>query len=129
MDTTGAVNRPAAEIVPALALQVTAELKFPVPVTVAEHWLVWLDWMVEGEHATVTDVMVPAGVTVTIAVPDFVASCVAVAVIVTAVLVATTWAVNRPAAEIVPAFALQVTAELKFPVPVTVAEHWLVWPD
>lgn len=39
-DTTGAVNKPEDEIVPALAVQVTAELKFPVPATVAEHWLV-----------------------------------------------------------------------------------------
>jgi len=39
-DTTGAVNRPVDEIVPALALHVTALLKLPVPVTVAEHWLV-----------------------------------------------------------------------------------------
>jgi hypothetical protein len=38
--TTGAVNRPADEMVPALAVHVTAELKFPVPETVAEHWLV-----------------------------------------------------------------------------------------
>jgi len=36
----GAVRTPDAEIEPAVALQVTDELKLPVPVTVAEHWLV-----------------------------------------------------------------------------------------
>jgi len=36
------------------------------------------------------------GFTVTVVVPDFVVSCVDVAVIVTGVLVDTTWAVNRP---------------------------------
>lgn len=35
--TTGAVNKPAVVIVPALAAQVTAVLKLPVPVTVAVH--------------------------------------------------------------------------------------------
>ena len=33
----GAVRRPAAVIVPAVVDQVTAELKFPIPVTVAAH--------------------------------------------------------------------------------------------
>jgi hypothetical protein len=33
----GAVNKPEAEIVPALAAHVTPELKLPVPITVAEH--------------------------------------------------------------------------------------------
>jgi hypothetical protein len=57
----GAVNKPEAEIVPALAAHVTAELKLPVPVTVAEHWLVWPYWMVEGEQLTLTDVIVVGG--------------------------------------------------------------------
>jgi hypothetical protein len=57
-DTVGAVNRPEDDICPALALHVTVELKLPVPVTVAEHWLVWPDVTVEGEHDTVTDVTV-----------------------------------------------------------------------
>jgi hypothetical protein len=57
-DTAGAVNRPEEEIVPALAVHVTPELKFPVPVTTAEHWLVWPDWMVEGEQVTVTEAIV-----------------------------------------------------------------------
>jgi hypothetical protein len=62
-------------------------------------------------------------------VPDFEVSCVELAVIVTCVVEGTTGAVNRPADEIVPALADHVTAELKLPVPVTVAEHWLVWVD
>jgi hypothetical protein len=41
-----------------VALHVTAELKFPVPVTVAEHWLVWPEVTVDGEQATLTPVMV-----------------------------------------------------------------------
>src|ERR1039458_6279453 len=58
----GAVNKPEAEIVPALGgAHVTPELKFPVPVTVAEHWLVWPYWMVEGEQLTLTDVIVVGG--------------------------------------------------------------------
>jgi hypothetical protein len=69
------------------------------------------------------------GFTTTVAVPDLVVSCVEVAVTVTLVAAETMGAVNRPEEDICPAFALQVTAELKFPVPMTVAEHWLVWPD
>lgn len=79
--------------------------------------------MVEGEQVTVTDVMVPEGVTVRVNVPNFEVSCVEVAVIVTGVLEATTGAVNKPAVVIVPALAAQVTAVLKLPVPVTVAVH------
>ena len=54
----GAVNKPELEMVPALAVQVTPELKFPVPITVAEHWLVCPYRMVEGEQVTVTEVIV-----------------------------------------------------------------------
>ena len=42
---------------PALADQVTAELKFPVPLTEAEHWLVWFGCKDVGLHETVTEVM------------------------------------------------------------------------
>ena len=70
-----------------------------------------------------------AGFTVTVAVPDLVASCVEVAVIVTgSVTTPPEGAVNKPELEMVPALAVQFTAELKLPVPVTVAEHWLVCP-
>jgi hypothetical protein len=69
------------------------------------------------------------GFTVTVAVPDFEVSCVEVAVIVTCSAVTPPeGAVNKPEFEMVPALAVHVTPELKLPVPVTVAEHWLVWP-
>jgi len=126
-ETMGAVRTPDAEIEPAVALQVTDELKLPVPVTVAEHWLVLPDETVDGKQLTLTAVIDPIGLTVTDAVPDFVASWVEVAVTVTVVAEETVGAVSSPVEEIVALLlAVQVTAELKFPVPVTVAEHWLV---
>jgi hypothetical protein len=73
-----------------------------------------------------------AGLTVTVVEPDLEVSCVEVAVMVTGVLVATVCAVTEPEDEIVPALAglaLHVTVELKLPVPITVAMHWLVWPE
>ncbi len=69
------------------------------------------------------------GFTVTLAVPDTLVFCVEVAVTVTDVIVVTEGAVNKPAEEIVPALAVHVTAVLKLPVPLTVAEHWLVPPE
>jgi hypothetical protein len=54
--TEGAVNTPAEEMDPALALQVTALLKLPVPPTVALHWLVPPELTVPGEQLTVTEV-------------------------------------------------------------------------
>jgi hypothetical protein len=54
----GAVNKPDEEIVPALALQVTAEVKLPVPLTLAVHWLVAPEVTVVGEQLTLTEVMV-----------------------------------------------------------------------
>ena len=62
--------------------------------------------------------------TVTVVVPDLVVSCVDVAVIVTEL--ALLGAVKLPEELIVPALALHVTAELKLPVPATVALHWEV---
>jgi hypothetical protein len=118
------VNKPELEMVPALAVHVTPELKLPVPITVAEHWLVWPYRMVEGEQLTLTEVIVEPGFTVTVTVPDLLVSCVEVAVIVTCSDVAPPdGAVNKPELEIVPALAVHVTPELKLPVPVTVAEH------
>jgi len=60
--------------------------------------------------------------------PVLVVSCVEVAVIVTWVVNGTVEAVNNPdVALIVPLpLAVQVTLELKFPVPETEALHWLV---
>ena len=101
----------------------TVDAKFPVPITVAEHWLVCPDCTVEGEHDTVTEVIVVVGFTVTVVVPDFDVSWVDVAVMVTRSDASPLGAVNRPEVEIVPALADHVTAELKLPVPITVAEH------
>jgi len=56
--TTGAVKVPLAVIDPALAIQVTPVVKLPVPVTVAEHPINWLDWMGDGKQLAVTPVMV-----------------------------------------------------------------------
>jgi len=53
-----------------------------------------------------------------------------VAVIVTMVATFTDWAVNTPFVSTVPALVPQETVVLKVvPLPVTVAVHWLVWPD
>ncbi len=118
----GAVNSPLESIVPPLAVHVAAELKLPVPCTVAVHCEVALVAIVDGLHATPTEEIV-GGVacTVIIAVPDLVVSCVLVAVTVTDP--AEPGAVNNPLPLIVPPLAVQVTAELKLPVPCTVALH------
>lgn len=109
------------------ANHVTEELKLPVPWTLAEHLLAWLTNITFGAHETSTEVIVEADeFTATVAVPDFAGSCVDVAVM--TALPATAGAVNDPDALIVPLVADQVTAELKLPVPWTVAEYWLVWP-
>jgi len=92
--------------------------------TVAEHWLVCPDETVEGEHVTVTEVMLDCGFTMTVIVPRFVLSWVEVAVIATASdKFPELGAENRPELEIEPALADHVTPELKLPVPVTEAEH------
>ena len=51
------------------------------------------------------------------------------AVMVTWVLTVTAGPVYRPLVSIEPMLAVQVTVSMKLPVPVTVAVHWLVWPD
>ena len=58
--TTGAVSKPVDETEPALAPQVTPVLKFPVPLTFAEHWLVCPEVTVDGEQLTLTAVTVGA---------------------------------------------------------------------
>jgi hypothetical protein len=58
--TVVAVNSPdvALMVPPLLALQVTVELKLPVPETVAVHWLVWPDVMAVGLQLEPTSVIV-----------------------------------------------------------------------
>lgn len=72
----GAVKSPAELIVPALADQVTAELKFPVPFTVAAHCEVALGFMAAGLQAAETDVIAEEedACTVTAVVPDITGS-------------------------------------------------------
>ncbi len=122
----GAVNRPDDEIVPAVADQVTAELKLPVPCTVAVHWAVPPVVTVDGWQLTDTDVMVAVLETETTVDPLVLGCWVLLAVTVT--FPGVVGAVSTPDDEIVPAVANQVTAELKLPVPCTVAVHWAVPP-
>lgn len=118
----GAVKSPDELIVPAVDDHVTVELKLPVPSTVALHCEVELVPMVDGAHVAATEVIVDAAAcTVTDAVADLVVSCVLVAVMVTDPAVA--GAANSPAVLMAPAAADHVTAELKLPVPCTVALH------
>jgi hypothetical protein len=69
------------------------------------------------------------GFTVTEALPLTLVFCVEVAVTVTRRLVVTTGAVSIPDDEMEPADVVQVTLVLKLPLPVTLAEHWLVPPE
>jgi hypothetical protein len=100
--------------------------------TVAEHMLTWPDVTVEGEHEAVTDVTADIGFTTTVVVPDLVLSWVEVAVMVTCSdALPAAGAVYKPELDMEPEPAGDtdhVTPELKLPVPITDAEHWLVWP-
>src|SRR6516165_11302980 len=86
--------------------------------------------MFVGLHVADTEFTNPAVATVMTVEPVFVVSCVDVAVIVTWVVNGTVEAVNNPdVGLIVPLpLAVQVTVELKLPVPETDAVHWLVCP-
>ena len=107
----GPLKSPVAVMAPTLADHVTAELKLPVPVTVAVHCEFVVATMVDGLHAACTEVIVDAGAfTVTETVPALFESCVLVAVTVTAAAVAGD--VKSPLELTVPALADQVTAEL-----------------
>ena len=66
---------------PETAVQLTAELKLPVPATDAEHWLVCAGWRLAGAQETLTDVMVggAGALMVIFAVPNLVESSVEVA--------------------------------------------------
>jgi hypothetical protein len=79
------VNMPALLTLPTLdglTIQITALVKLPVPFTIGEQLDVWLVRIVAGEQAMPKDVMVGTIAIVTTALPDLVASCVEVSVIV-----------------------------------------------
>jgi hypothetical protein len=89
--------------------QLTELLKDPVPVTVGVQVDVWVVRMDEGEQLTETEVIIGGTVTVTVAEPDLVVSCVDVAVM---VALPAADGINTPAEVIVPPVADQVTPEL-----------------
>jgi hypothetical protein len=93
------VNTPEVVIAPSDAAQVTAELYDPVPCTVAVQVDVCVVRMDAGEQPTETEVIMDGAVTVTVASPDLVESCVDVAVM---VAVPVLEAVNTPALLTVP---------------------------
>ncbi len=109
-----AVNRPVPEIVPPVAVQVTAVLDVPVTVAVNCRVCPACTVALAGEIVTVT----AAGI-VTAAEADFVESATEVAVT-EKLLPVVDPAVNRPVPEIVPPVAVQVTAVLDMPVTVAV---------
>jgi len=82
---------PSVELPPATppTLQVTAEEKLPVPVTLAEHCEVPVVTTEVGVQVAVTAVMVGGSVTVTEAEPDLVVSWVLMAVMVTGLVAGT----------------------------------------
>ena len=122
--TPGAVNMPLLEIVPPVAVQVTAV--FEVFLTVAVNcWLPAESRLDEvGETATLTTA---DGFTVTVDREYLVGSATLVAVTVAVAVVVTLRAVNNPLLEIVPPSAVQVTAV--FEVLVTVTENCCVPAD
>jgi hypothetical protein len=107
----GAVKRPVVLIVPAVTDHVTAELKLPVPLTVAAHCEVALRLTADGLHVTWTAVTVEEPCcTVTEVLPDLLGSWVLVAVTVAGPAVA--GAVKTPLELTVPLLADHATAEL-----------------
>ena len=119
--TPDGVNSPAELTVPPVADQLTAELKAPVPITVAVQAAVCVVVIEIGIHATATDVIVGGGaVTPIVADPDtFVyPTCIELAV---QLPVPTPDGVKTPVGLIVPPVPAQLTAELYAPVPWTVA--------
>jgi len=93
------VKNPEVVIVPSDAVHVTAELYDPVPCTDAVQLEVCVVRMDAGEQPTETEVIVDGAVTVTVALPDLVESCVDVAVMVTVPVLA---GVKTPALLTVP---------------------------
>lgn len=117
-------------MVPPVDVQVTAELYGPLPCTVAAHCEVPPAATADGLQFTDTEVIedgivgVPVDATSTIAEPVRLGCCVLAAVTVT--LPPAAGAVSTPVAEMEPALADQVTAELYDPVPCTAAVHCAV---
>ena len=97
--TPAGVYTPEELIVPSVAPQVTAELYDPVPCTIGVQVDVCVVRMDAGEQTTETEVIVDGAVTVTVASPDLVESCVDVAVM---VAVPTPAGVRTPAPLTVP---------------------------
>ena len=112
------VKTPDELIVPSVAAQVTAELNAPVPCTVAVQVDVCVVRIELGEQLTETDVIEGDALTVTVADPDLLESCVEVAVMVAGPAAA---GVKTPDELIVPSVADHVTLELLLPDPKTVA--------
>jgi hypothetical protein len=111
--TPDGVKTPAGVIVPPVAVQVTAELKAPVPATVAAQVAVCAVVIEAGVAVTETEVIVTAAVTDTLADPDLMESSVLFAVMVSDPDAGTVaGAVYSPELEIVPETADQVTVEL-----------------
>jgi len=100
------VNTPAAEMVPFVAVHVTALLKFPVPDTAAVHIAVWPGRIDTGLQVTVTDEIAEAGLIATFTLAALLGSCVEAAVM---TAVPALDGVNSPAGVIVPFVAVQVT--------------------
>jgi len=122
------VKRPVEEMVPPVAVQVTAELNVPVPDTVAAHCDVCPVLMDVGAAETEMDVMVKGtAVTLIEAEPEMLEYpvCVEVAV---QVPVPVAEGVKTPACVMVPPVADHVTPVLLFPLPDTVAVQVDVWP-
>jgi len=108
-------------MLPRWADQVTAELKLPVPVTVAANcaWALEFTDKVAGLAATV----VTTGGTTTVRLAVAVTPAVYMLVAVTTSAPPVAGAVYSPALVMLPRWADQVTAELKLPVPVTVVAN------
>ncbi len=107
----GTVRTPAELMDPPEADHVTEELKPLVPVTEEAQLVVLLAHTVVAAQATETPVIVEGGVMETTVEADLVASCVLVAVTVTAVAVVLAGMVKTPPGVIVPTEAVQFTVE------------------
>ena len=116
--TEGAVKRPPVEMVPALAVQLTAVSLLPETVSVNCLVPPELTVAVIGEMPTETDCA--GGWTVTVADADLVGSATLVTVTVIVVVLVTDGAMKRPVVETVPPLAVQLAPVLVLPVTVSV---------